>query len=200
MNLLSHKQLMVRQRHEIAELFGFETRNKYEILDTNGQQVAFAAEQHKGIFNFLFRQYFGHWRKFDVSFFTPQKELFLIAKHPFRWFFERIEITDAAGIYQGAIQKRWAIFTKRFDLEDQHGKVFLECSSPFWKIWTFTYKWNGKEKASVKKKWSGVLFEAFSDKDRFMVEFADANLTNPQRQVILASAIFVDLLFFEKKA
>ena len=26
-----HRRLMVRQRHELGELFGFETRNKYEV-------------------------------------------------------------------------------------------------------------------------------------------------------------------------
>jgi uncharacterized protein YxjI len=199
MVLLLHKQLVVRQRHEIAELFGYETRNKYEILDTEGGQIAFAAEQNKGIFNFLFRQYFGHWRKFDVNFFTPQRELFLVAHHPFRFFFERIEVRDAMGIYLGAIQKRWAFLSKKFDLEDDQGRVFLEVSSPFWRLWTFTFKLQGKVKALVKKKWSGILFEAFTDKDTFLIEFMDPTLNEPSRRVVLASAIFIDLSYFERK-
>lgn len=200
MILLLYKQLIVRQRFELAEMFGFETRNKYEILTAEGIQVAFAAEQSKSILNFLFRQYFGHWRRFDVNFYTPERALFLIASHPFRWFFERIEVRDATGNYLGAIQKRWSIFSKRFDLEDEAGNVFLEVSSPFWRLWSFSFRDQGQEKAAVKKKWSGVLFEAFTDKDSFLIEFKDPNMNEPKRKVILASAIFIDLLYFERKA
>jgi len=34
-------------------LFGFETRNKYEILSPEGASVGFAAEQEKGFGGFL---------------------------------------------------------------------------------------------------------------------------------------------------
>ncbi len=41
---LSHPQpIVVQQVFETAELFGFETRNKYEILDSEGYNVGFAA-------------------------------------------------------------------------------------------------------------------------------------------------------------
>jgi len=50
----------------------------------------------------------------------------------------------------------------------------------------------------VKKKWSGLLTEAFTDKDNFAVELG--NLDENQRRLVLAAAIYIDLMFFEKKA
>jgi hypothetical protein len=50
--LRHHRRLMVRQRFEAAELFGFESRNKYDIVSESGAQVAFAAEQQKGFMGF----------------------------------------------------------------------------------------------------------------------------------------------------
>lgn len=192
-------RILVKQVHEIGEWFGFETRNKYQIMSETGRPIAFAAEQSTGILGFIFRQYLGHWRRFDVHFFTPDRTPVLIAHHPFRWFFERIEISDVQGRYLGAIQKRFSIFTKRFDIENSRGLTVLEVSSPIWKLWTFNFEHQGRLLASVQKKWSGLLSEAFTDKDNFMVEYNDPAMKEEERLLIMASSVFIDLLYFEQK-
>lgn len=198
-NLSQLTKLSVHQSHEIGEWIGFETRNKYRILDENHIEIAFAAEQQKGIFGFIMRQYFGHWRKFDVNFFTPDRQIFMVGHHPFRWFFQRIEVRDQHQKYLGAIQKRFSILTKRFDIENERGMTVMEVSSPIWKLWTFTFFNQGKIMAEVKKKWSGLLSEAFTDKDNFQIEFIDSSLKENERKVVMASSIFIDLLYFERK-
>ena len=197
-SLSEHPRLFVRQRFELGEMFGFESRNKYAVVSESGAQVAFAAEQQKGFFGFVFRQTLGHWRTFDIHFFTPERTPFMIARHPFRWFFQRLEVYDEAGALIGAIQRRFSIFTKRFDVQDATGRVIMEVSSPFWRLWTFPFMAGGAEVACVKKKWSGLLTEAFTDKDNFAVELG--NLDENQRRLVLAAAIYIDLMFFEKKA
>jgi uncharacterized protein YxjI len=198
-SLKNFQKILVHQVHELGEWIGFETRNKYSIMDEEKRQIAFAAEQGRGIFGFLLRQYLGHWRKFDVHFFTPNRQLFMVGHHPFRWFFERIELRDANGKYLGAVQKRFALLTKRFDIENDKGMTIMEVASPIWKIWTFTFLSQGKKIAEVKKKWSGLLSEGFTDKDNFTVEFSDPSLSESERKVVMASAVFVDLLYFERK-
>ena len=106
------KIVLVHQVHELGEWLGFETRNKYQILDEKKVPIAYAAEQQKGIFGFLLRQYLGHWRKFDVHFFTADRQVLMVAHHPFRWFIERIEVFDANKKLLGAIQKRFSILSK----------------------------------------------------------------------------------------
>jgi hypothetical protein len=54
--------------------------------------------------------------------------------------------------------------------------------------------------ATVEKKWSGLLTEAFTDKDNFAVKYDDPNLSNEERQLVLAAALFIDLQYFERKA
>jgi len=197
LDLTSTRRLFVKQIHEIGEWIGFETRNKYQIVAEDGTPVAFAAEQQKGIFGFLLRQYLGHWRKFDVHFFSPDRRILLVGHHPFRWFFERIELNED-GRRIGAIQKRFSVFSKCFDVEDEDGKVILEVSSPIWKLWTFVFRHRGREVASVKKKWSGLLSEALTDRDNFLVEFGE-EMSASEKKLVLASAVFVDLLYFERK-
>lgn len=192
-------EVQVVQRKEIAELFGFETRNKYSI-QLDGQEVLFAAEQGKGGLAFLARSFFGHFRRFEIHFFDTARSLVLRAVHPFRWFFQRLEVSFADGRPIGAIQQRFAIFSKRFDVEDASGQVLLRVSSPFYRPWTFAFLRNEAEVARVEKKWAGLLSEAFTDADRFRILFQAPDLRPDERALVLTAAVFIDLQYFERKA
>lgn len=199
MDLKNFPKLIVKQKFEGFELLGYETRNKYTILDEAGEQVAFAAEQQKGILGFLLRQMLGHWRIFTVSFFTKDKEEFLTAQHPFRIFFQRFEIYHM-GEPIGALQQKFGLLTKKFDIEDKNGNVVLEMRSGFLKFWTFPFLKNGMEVAKIQKKWGGGFTEFFTDKDTFLIDYGTNELANEIKLIILASSIFVDLQYFEAKA
>ncbi|HEX4923797.1 MAG TPA: phospholipid scramblase-related protein [Bdellovibrionales bacterium] len=200
LELQPHSKLLVHQIHEVAELFGFETRNKYEILDESGRQVAWAAEQQKGFLGFLLRHFLGHWRSFTIQIFDAQRRPVILAKHPFRFFFQRLEIFDATGRPLGSIQQRFSILSKRFDVENERGMTLFEVASPIWRIWTFTFLHAGRPVATVAKKWTGALFELFTDKDKFLVDFSEGGLSESERKLILAAALFIDLQYFERKA
>jgi uncharacterized protein YxjI len=195
-----HSQVLVRQRHELAEWFGFETRNKYEVISSSGQSLAFAAEQGRGILGLMLRQVLGHWRRFELHFFTPDRQEFMRAVHPFRWYFEELVVADSQGRNLGRVVKRFAILSKKFVVRDASDQVVMTVSSPIWKIWTFPFERNGREVAVVRKKWAGLLAEAFTDKDTFSVEIQDPSLNEDTRRLILAAALYIDLMFFEKKA
>ena len=199
-DIVKQPALIVQQKRELAELVGFETRNKYVISTEGGVMLAYAAEQQQGWWSFLVRQYLGHWRTFDIFIFEPSREKVLVAHHPFRWFFQRLEVSSAEGSSLGALQKRFAWLAKRFDVEDAAGEVRMTVSSPLMSIWTFPFKKGSRSVAVVAKKWGGLLTEGFTDKDRFRVEFTDPRLNLEERQLILAAALFIDLQFFERKA
>jgi hypothetical protein len=198
--LKEQSRFFVKQTFEIAEMFGFESRNKYRICDEAGTDIAFAAEQQKGIWNALFRQSFGHWRTFDVHVFSTTRVPLLIASHPFRWFFQRLEVRDAKGIYLGVIERRFGILRKRFVVEDAQGRILFDVSSPFWRIWTFPFRRAGHEMARVTKKWSGIGYEMFTDRDDFLVEYLSPQLNLLERTLILVAALYIDLKYFERKA
>jgi uncharacterized protein YxjI len=165
-----------------------------------GEPLGFAAEQQKGMFGFLLRQMAGHWRSFEILVFENMRNPVLVAHHPFRWFFQRIEVTDAHGRALGAVQRRWSLFSKRFDVEDSQGNVQLTVDSPIWRPWTFTFMRRGQIVAAIRKRWSGALREVFTDSDNFGIEFEPGPLNAVERRLLLAAAIFVDLTFFEHKA
>lgn len=199
LNLMPYKRLFIRQIRELAELFGFETRNKYQIKDENQAVVAYAAEESRGFFGFFMRQFLGHWRKFNIQFMDASNQLVMTAHHPFRWYFERLEIKDATGRHIGAIEKRFSILTKRFDIHNERGMTILEVASPIWKIWTFNFMHQGRQIASVQKKWSGFFSEVLTDRDNFMVEFSDPTLSQNERMLVMAASMYIDIVYFERK-
>jgi uncharacterized protein YxjI len=192
--------LLIRQRHELAELVGFETRNKYEIVSSQGLPIAFAAEQSKGLVHLLLRSVFGHWRAFEVTFFDTDRSPFMVAYHPFRWVFREFIVRDAGGQPIGQMVSRFSLIRKKFDVCDPGGKILLQVASPLWRLWTFPFYKGQNEVARISKKWSGLLAESFTDKDTFKIDFLDPSLSNPERHLLLAASIFIDLLYFERKA
>lgn len=198
-NLGSLQRLFVKQVFEIAEIFNFETRNKYRICDEGGREIAYAAEQQKGFLGVLLRQFLGHWRTFAIHFFDLNRQPFMIAEHPFRWYFQCLEVREPNGRYIGVVERRFAILSKRFEVRNAQGLLLLEVSSPFWRIWTFPFRRSERELARVSKKWSGIGYEMFTDRDNFLVEYLDPRLSNDERALVLAASLYIDLKFFEHK-
>ncbi len=198
--LAQYPFLVMKQRKELAELFGYESRNKYEIRDPSGGAILYAAEQGKGFGAALLRQIVGHWRRYEIHVFDAARNVVLRAVHPFRWFFQRLEVVSGDGRAIGAIQQRFAVFSKSFDVEDAQGRVIMSVRSPIWKPWTFPFEKGGRPVGTVMKKWSGALTELFTDADSFRIEYTAAELTPDERALLLAAGLFIDMQYFEQKA
>ncbi len=198
--ILSATQFIIGQRKELAELFGFETRNKYEIKSQSGEVMAYAAEQQKGVLGFLLRYFLGHWRSFEIHVFDELRNIALVAKHPFAFWFQHLDLYDAQGIYLGKIQQRFSLLSKKFDVLGAKGELLFSVNSGLFSIWNFSFIKEGQEIASIQKKWGGLLKEMFLDADQFMLEIRSGSLTYEERCLLLVSTLFVDLQYFENKA
>lgn len=200
MDLASRPAVVLRQRRELGELFGFETRNQFETLGGDGAAIGFAAEQGSGFGALMLRSMLGHWRRFEIHVFDTSRQLVLVARHPWRFYFQRLDVETSDGRPLGGLQQRFAILAKRFDVEDADGNVVMTVSSPLWKPWTFPFQRRGVDAAFVRKKWSGLLRETVTDADNFQIEFSDPSLEEDERRLVLCAGLFIDLQYFERKA
>jgi uncharacterized protein YxjI len=197
--LESTPQLAVRQYREPWEwIAGFEMRNRYLVGDARGGTIAWAAEHQQGVAAFLLRQLLGHWRRFEIRFFDEAHRPVLRAVHPFRWLFQRLEVHGSDGRMIGAVQQRFSILKKSFDVEDARGTVLMRVRSGIFRPWRFDLERNGRAVARVQKRWSGALSEVFTDRDTFQLTF-DPAVREEERLLVLAAALFVDLRYFERK-
>ncbi len=200
-SLSSLSSILIRQKRELGELFGFETRNRYEILRPTGGLLGYCAEQQKGVLGFILRQLLGHWRSFTLYIFNSDRQIIFRADHPFRFYFSEIKVySEKTQEYMGCIKRRFHIFHTRFDILDKTGQLLFQVKRPLWRFWRFNVYNNSEECARIEKKWSGVLYETFTDKDNFAINFLAPQLNDHQKWLLVLAGVFVDLMYFERKA
>lgn len=198
--MLSAHQLYVRQEKEWAEiLVDWETVNRYTVLDPEQRPVALLAERGGGLWRTLLRLVLRSHRPLHIDLLDTTGQALLALTRTFFWFWSDLYVDDDEGVRYGGVHRRFSIFYKKYDLTDEQGRVFAHIAAPFWRLWTFPLKTpSGEAVGEISKKWSGLLREAFTDADTFLVNLGEASWTPTQRAVILAAAISIDFDFFEE--
>jgi len=195
--LASARRVVVRQARDWTELVSIEAANRYALLDESGALAGLMLELPG---NFFLRQFLKARRAFEMEVREagPAGRTLLRFHRPWRWWLCRLEVTDGAGRPQGAVQERFAFLSRRFDLEGPDGRVLASLTGPFWKPWTFVFQPPGaaRELGRIEKKWSGLVSEAFTEADTFLVTLPQEPALRP---LALGAAVLVDFKFFEDK-
>ncbi|MCF8058670.1 MAG: hypothetical protein K9K67_05205 [Bacteriovoracaceae bacterium] len=190
-------EVFIQQVKEWGEIItDFETSNKYELQDANGQKIGFLAEVGSGIFHFIKKQILRSHRSMKIKIWDTTGNLYLTLERPFFWFFSDLFVIDETGNRLGQIRRRFAILHKKYDLVDNRGHVFGRVNAPIWNLWTFPILDKvDKQVGVVSKKWGGILKEVFTDADKFGVSLPDWDYE--KKAISLACAVSIDLDFFE---
>jgi uncharacterized protein YxjI len=193
-DLTGYSALTVRQVVERLEVFtGLETQNRYEILAPDGASLMFAHEES----GFLSRQFLRNHRPLNLYIVEPDGSPALTASRGFFFFLSHMHVHGADGRAVGSVHRQLTFLKRRFSLETPAMQI-ASVEGPLFKPNTFMITRDGGEVARITKQWGGVLREAFSKADTFNVEFS-----TPHDQdfslLVLATALVIDLEFFEKK-
>ncbi len=205
-SLAQADRLVVRQKRNVLETFtGLEARGRFAVYTEQGGFTAGFAEHGEGAGAFLARWFLKANRPFTMGLYPSEhaSQPLLILRRPWRWFFAHLELSEAAtGRVIGRVQQRFAWFKKRLDVQSPDGRVIARLTGPLLKPWTIFVEVgpesNPREVGRIEKKWGGFLKEAFTDADTFLVTLpppTDLQL----RQLVLASAVLVDFLWFEHR-
>ncbi|EQC47215.1 phospholipid scramblase-related protein [Bacteriovorax sp. Seq25_V] len=196
-----NQSYFVRQVKEWGEILtGFETKNKYQILDANNQPIGFCAEQGSGFWAFIKRSFLRAHRPLTIHVFDREGNKILELDRPYYWFFSSMYVKDANGKNLGHIEQKFAIFRKRYELLDHAHKVFARIDSGFFKFFSFEIFNNGdKSIGLISKKWGGIFKEIFTDSDTFGVQLT-TDLSPEQKAIIFANALSIDFDYFEENA
>ncbi len=185
-------------RHWWEILANLEQRNQYAVSDAMRRPLGAIVEQGTGIGAALVRIVAGSHRPFEIAVLSEADEVVLTLERPFFLLFSSLDVKGPTGRLLGRVRRRFAILNRRYDLEDARGEVFAHIESRHIRIWTFpVLDADGRERAMIAKKWSGLGREYFTDADNFGVDFGEGGWTDEQKAVIFAAAISVDFDFFE---
>jgi len=197
--LASKGRFFIRQKKEWGEILtDFETSNRYVISDEGGQEVWYAAERSAGLLSLLWRTFLRAMRPFTIEVFDRANQVVLTLKRPWRWYFHRLEVFQD-GRLVGAVQKRFKILGRLFDIEDASGQPVARIDGPLLHPWTFNVVRNEMEVGKIVKRWSGLLKEGFTDADTFGVEMGSPDLPIDLRKTIFGATFLIDFLHFESR-
>ena len=194
-----YTRLAVKQRRSWFEaITGFEQPNQYTVLANGGGAAFVVQEQSQGLAEMFMRLFLGPWRPFESHVEdTRRGTIAMRLRRPFRWFLPELVVCDADGNEIARIVKRWTWFASRYEIVDATGLLLGEVNGPFFRPWTFEISDGTKPVAMVRKKWSGLITEAFTDADNFEVTFEEG--ASPMwKPLSLACAVLIDVVHFER--
>jgi uncharacterized protein YxjI len=187
---------IVRQQKEWGEILtGFESKNKYKVFDSNGQELCFAFEEKS---NWFLRQLLKGARPFTLIITDNNKNKVLEMRRPFRWIFQEASIYKADGSPLAVIKKEYSILRKKYNVSAPDHSLIFKIFGPFFKPWTFNILENDRETGKITKKWSGTMKEMFSSADNFGAEFPVV-WSDDKKLITLGAVFLIDFIHFERK-
>ncbi|XP_064455642.1 phospholipid scramblase 1-like [Ornithodoros turicata] len=202
-------QVLIKQKVELLEAFtGFETANKYTILNSMGQKIYYAAEDS----DCCTRNCCGPIRPFDMNIVDNNKMEVIHINRPLRCTsclcpccLQEIEVTSPPGTPIGYVVQDWSILYPNFSIQNAARETVLKIDGP-------CCRWNccgdvsfrilsrdGKVcVGKISKQWSGLVKEIFTDADNFGISFP-IDLDVSMKAVMIAAAFLIDFMFFEKQ-
>jgi len=215
-HLVFADNLYLKQKVELLEVMtGISTENRYHILNAQQQQLYEAKENS----NFCIRMCTGALRPFKMTIYDNSGRGLIEIDRPYKFssawmpcclplnscFLQTMHITSPlTGQVFGRIRQNYELCAASFTLEDEHGNVIGKMKSPllFCECCTsdidFPIETNGQELARVSHKWGGFLKEFYTNADDYHIQFP-LNLPVSQKVVMIAAAILIDYVFFERK-
>ena len=194
--LSSIQGLIVQQRKEWGEILsGFETRNKYVVMDSTGKELYAAVEEGGSL---ILRWILKALRPFEIKIYTFDQRPVLNLKRPFRFYFHEMDIHDSQGIKLGTIKRRFSIIRRIYSVLDASGQDTYQLFGPLLHPWTFEIRRGDQDLGKITKKWSGIMKEGFTDADNFGVTFP-ASWDCTLKAVFLGAVFLIDFVHFENK-
>jgi len=188
------ESLIVQQKKEWGEILtGFDTKNKYAVLDPSTQQLFWAAEESSVLARFFLKKL----RPFIIHILSLDGKAVLKIVKPFCFYFHEMSVFKSDGKFLGKIKREFSLLTKNLTVEDAQGAALYTICAPILHPWTFKISQNNIEAGEIVKKWSGLGKEAFTDADNFGVRFPQG-ASEDQKAVLLGALFLIDMVYFER--
>lgn len=200
-------QLLVHQQVELLEaLIGYESNNKYEIKNSMGQRVFFAAEQN----DCCTRNFCGAARSFAITIVDNSGREIIRLVRPYRCSaccfpccLQKLEVQAPPGQVVGYVKQNWHPCLPKFTIQNESEEDILKlhgpcipcscCSDVNFELKSLD---EGSVVGKISKQWSGAVKEYFTDADNFGVQFP-MDLDVKIKAVILGACFLIDFMFFE---
>lgn len=178
----------------------FKAANTFDILDPDTKQlVLMCQEENLGFFTKMFR--FTDYKRmtpFNMEIRTPDGIRLLTIRRGVSFFLSTVEVLDENNMLIGKFKQKFFSIGGKFEVLDANERSLCMLRGK-WTSWEFKFVANdGKEFATVTKKWSGLGKELFTSADNYILQISsEVPADNPLRLLILAAVMCIDLVLKE---
>ncbi|KAF7723208.1 hypothetical protein EC973_002283 [Apophysomyces ossiformis] len=201
--LLAQSALVVGRELEMMNVFlGYEQANRYKVIDPNGNNIGYIAEEEGSIGTAIGRQFMRTHRPFKATIMNSQGEVIFKIVRPFAFINSRIYIYTADDTLVGEVQQRWHLLRRKYDLFV--GKTQFAAIDTPTLGWDFNLEdENGGVLGNVSRNFVGFAREIFTDTGEYVlrmdaVEGNSRGMTLDERAVTLACAVSIDFDYFSR--
>jgi uncharacterized protein YxjI len=111
----------------------------------------------------------------------------------------KITLTDSKGDLLGTIKQKFAILKPTFKIADETG-IEIASITGDWKGWNFKIIDNNNNQiGTISKKWNGILREAFTTADKYVVDIVPEYAEDKKKMAIVSCAVTIDMVLKESK-
>jgi len=186
-----HDQVVVEQVRRFVDV-----GSSYRLFDTDGATIGRVERVGQSALDVLARLLSDLDRHLPVTLEVHGADgaTELVVSKP--WFRRRVEVARGDGTPVGVIQKQLRVGKSRFVLEGVDGAALGEVHAEDWRSRRFSVvDAGGTQVAAVSKQWRGLVTEAFTDADTYVVDLGGAQ--GDLRTMALAASVAVDLVLRE---
>lgn len=194
MSLFEHNVLLIDEK---VNAFKFE--NEYKVFDESNNQIGSINQKLTGGQKILRLLLNKAMLPFTLDIVDTNGMTLAKIQRGWTFFMSKISIVDDKGNTVGFIKQKFKLFKPTFEIQSEKNESIGKITGD-WKAWDFKI-FDDKEIqiGTVSKKWAGLLKEAFTTADKYIVTIESNNLSKENRIAILASAITIDMVLKEAK-
>ena len=178
----------------------FKAANSFDIYDPETKQIILECrEERLGGFTKFFR--FTDYKRmtpFEIDIREPGGKKIITVKRGVNFFLSNVEVLDEQDKLIGRFKQKFFSIGGRFDVLDSNERPLCSLKGK-WTSWEFKFvAADGKEFATVTKKWSGLGKELFTSADNYILQIShDVPADHPLRMLIMAAVMCIDLVLKE---
>lgn len=178
----------------------FKAANSFDIFDPETKQIVLQCqEENLGFFTKMFR--FTDYKRmtpFNMEIKTPEGQHLITVRRGVSFFLSTVEVLDERNTIIGKFKQKFFSIGGKFEVLDASERPLCMLKGK-WTSWDFKFVANdGKEFATVTKKWSGLGKELFTSADNYILQISpEVPADHPLRLLILAAVMCIDLVLKE---
>ncbi len=178
----------------------FKAANSFDVYDPETkEQLLECREDNLGFFTKMFR--FTEYKRmtpFEMEIRTPAGEPILTVRRGVSFWLSTVEVLDERKQLIGKFKQHFFSIGGKFEVLDANERPLCMLNGK-WTSWDFKFVSNdGREFASVSKKWSGIGKELFTSADNYILQISpQVPADNPLRMLIMAAVMCIDMVLKE---